>query len=210
MRGTAAVPTSPHRVHRWPLRWFQDSTAGRSTFQPSTETDPGPSRKSRPATGGRPTQRAARTRSRCPWATQRVSPVGSEGPLDDPVGAAGHVPDPLAVGDALVPQCPSWVLLADLVPGETLESAVVPLDQIRLGRPGRSRGWRRSPTPVAAGWSGPGRSRSSPARRAEPRRLGLGPTQVQQREVAPTRVAAGLRPLGGPVADEDHPGRHGP
>ena len=167
-----------------------------------------PSRNRRPPPAADPSQRAASTRRKWPWATHRVSPSSCAGPLDDPVGPPTDVGRPLALGHAVVPQGPSG-RLPDLGCGHALVGAVVPLHQVGVGlavEAGQLAGLRGPIRGLVSTWANVGES----ARATAPGGLGLLAALVEQGNVGASRVLASDGPLGRTVPEQHHPGGHGP
>ena len=130
-------------------------------------------REQRPASGGRPTQRAAITRSTWPWANradvavERRRSRRSGGRRAAPTSAGR-----LATRAAVAPQVPVRPRLADLRRRDPLVLAVVPLEQVLVSRPARrSRPAGRSRARARAGSTARARTSRPPSAVAQLQRL---------------------------------------
>ena len=155
----------------------------------------------RPSPGGRPSQRAASTRSTWPWANSATSPGDRRQLGEHAVRPLPHLVRGLPAGTAVAPQRPSpGRSLADLRRGEPLVLAVVPLDQLvaGLGHVARSPARRQ----VSSGPAQRAREHAleAPARERHREQLGLPAALLGQRHVGAAGVPAGPAPLGLPVA----------
>ena len=115
-----------------PQASFQRTTTGSPCSQPRTETVAVDRANNPPSSGGRPSQRAARTRRRWPWAKARTSPSPPSARTDgvDAVDPGRDVGSRLAAGYRASPDRPARILLADLRGGQALEIPVVPFEEI--------------------------------------------------------------------------------
>src|SRR4029079_25638 len=126
--------------------------------------------------------------------------------LDDAVAAGCDLGRRLAVREAVAPQVPAGLLLADLRRRDALVVAVVPLEEVladlaAVAEPGQTRGLARA---VERAREHEREVVAVEAAGELPRALAPG---VGQRDVRAARVPPRLRPLGLGVADEPHPPR---